>query len=164
MRGHEDCPFVPALAQLRTEASGGNDSRTLAFRPNLNERQILGLVEWGRKGRYKGAKLPLYFVTSRRQLLSVATTPGCCREMAGSGRQQAEGFGTFRSLRPTTFSARTGHSRGGTPVAGHENFWAACSLTASVNQIKKSEVEHVPLCGLARANRTRFVENKSRSL
>jgi hypothetical protein len=83
MRGHEDCPFVPALAQLRTEASGGNDSRTLAFRLNLNERQILGLVEWGRKGRYKGAKLPLYFVTSRRQLLSVATTPGCAVKWPG---------------------------------------------------------------------------------
>jgi hypothetical protein len=51
MREHEDCSFMPALNQLRTEASGGNDHRTLAFRLTLNERQILGLVEWGRKGR-----------------------------------------------------------------------------------------------------------------
>lgn len=37
---------MPALAQMRTEASGGNVPRTLAFRLALNERQILGLVEW----------------------------------------------------------------------------------------------------------------------
>ncbi len=31
---------MPALAQMRTEASGGNDHQTLAFRLTLNERQL----------------------------------------------------------------------------------------------------------------------------